>query len=61
MDPGIGLASLGAPLQLDVSRDGYTMPVTLTQVSAGAAGKTASTPKMDSPRQNHMSPNVAGE
>ena len=32
VDPGIWLASLGAPLQLNVSRAGYTHPVTITQV-----------------------------
>src|SRR5690348_3094808 len=32
VDPGIWVASLGAPLQLDVSRASYTQPVTVTQV-----------------------------
>jgi hypothetical protein len=32
VDPGIWLASLGAPLQLDVGRASYTDPVTVTQV-----------------------------
>ena len=32
VDPGIWVASLGAPLQLDVSRASYTQPVTITQV-----------------------------
>jgi hypothetical protein len=32
LDPGIWVASLGAPLQLDVSRASYTQPVTVTQV-----------------------------
>src|SRR5690348_16057116 len=32
VDPGIWVASLGAPLQLDVGRASYTQPVTVTQV-----------------------------
>ena len=32
VDPGIWVASLGAPLQLDVGRASYTKPVTVTQV-----------------------------
>jgi Lysyl oxidase len=32
LDPGIWVASLGAPLQLNVSRASYTQPVTITQV-----------------------------
>jgi len=32
VDPGIWVASLGAPLQLNVSRASYTQPVTVTQV-----------------------------
>ena len=32
VDPGIWVASLGAPLQLDVGRASYTDPVTITQV-----------------------------
>src|SRR5258707_1215621 len=32
VDPGIWVASLGAPLQLDVGRASYTQPVTITQV-----------------------------
>jgi Lysyl oxidase len=30
-DPGIWVASLGEPFQLDVKRDGYTRPLTITQ------------------------------
>lgn len=32
VDPGIWVASLGAPLQLNVGRASYTQPVTITQV-----------------------------
>jgi hypothetical protein len=32
VDPGIWVASLGAPLQLDVGRASYTEPITVTQV-----------------------------
>jgi len=32
VDPGIWVASLGAPLQLDVGRASYTKPVTISQV-----------------------------
>ena len=32
VDPGIWVASLGAPLRLDVGRASYTDPVTITQV-----------------------------
>jgi hypothetical protein len=32
VNPGIWVASLGAPLQLDVGRASYTQPVTITQV-----------------------------
>ena len=32
VNPGIWVASLGAPLQLDVGRASYTRPVTITQV-----------------------------
>jgi len=32
VDPGIWVASLGAPLELDVGRTSYTNPITITQV-----------------------------
>lgn len=32
LDPGIYVASLGAPLQLDVQRSSYTQPITVRQV-----------------------------
>ena len=35
MDPGIWVASLGAPLQFDVGRASYTNPLTITQIISG--------------------------
>ena len=37
-DPGIWVAALGGAFQLDVQRDGYTNPLTITQVIRTAAG-----------------------
>src|SRR3984957_11687710 len=39
LDPGIWLASLGAPLVLDVGRAAYNKPITLTQVLTSSDGK----------------------
>lgn len=38
LDPGIYVASLGAPLQLDVRRASYTQPITITQVLRMSSG-----------------------
>jgi hypothetical protein len=35
VDPGIWVASLGAPLQFDVDRASYTNPLTITQIISG--------------------------
>lgn len=39
VDPGVWVASLGAPLQFDVSRASYTKPVTITEVLGGQAAR----------------------
>src|SRR5581483_7225027 len=38
VDPGIWIAALGAPLQLNVQRASYTKPLAITQVYRGANG-----------------------
>jgi hypothetical protein len=40
LDPGIYVASMGAPLQLDVQRASYTRPITITQVIPVPTGIT---------------------
>jgi hypothetical protein len=39
VDPGIWVASLGAPLQFNVSRASYTRPLTITEVLSGSVAR----------------------
>ena len=39
-DPGVWVASLGGAFQLDVKRDSYTKPLTVTQIIKNSAGAT---------------------